>query len=311
MSGATRNLALGHPGAVVRMSAPESKPGLDDNIKVVEAMSHIKHKIVVMSGKGGVGKSTVAVNLALALAAEGRKVGVMDVDIHGPDVALLLGVEGKHLGSDGERLLPVIVNRNLKAVSMAFLLESRDTPVIWRGPLKMGAIRQFLGEVAWGDLDFLVMDLPPGTGDEPLSVAQLIPEGAWAVVVTTPQELALLDSRKAVRFAEALKMRVAGIVENMSGLACPHCGKQIDLFKTGGGERAAKELGVPFLGRIPIDPEIVTSGDAGRAYMVDSADGLGPRAFRDVVRRLVECVEPEGNRAKGKGAQATTPEKRK
>jgi ATP-binding protein involved in chromosome partitioning len=266
---------------------------LQENIRVADAMSHIKHKIVVMSGKGGVGKSTVAVNLALALAAEGRKVGVMDVDIHGPDVALLLGVEGKHLGSDGERLLPVIVNRNLKAVSMAFLLESRDTPVIWRGPLKMGAIRQFLGEVAWGDLDFLVMDLPPGTGDEPLSVAQLIPEGAWAVVVTTPQELALLDSRKAVRFAGALKMRVAGIVENMSGLACPHCGKQIDLFKTGGGERAAAELGVPFLGRIPIDPDIVTSGDAGRAYMVEKGDAAGPRAFREVVGNLKAGVQSE------------------
>ena len=272
-------------------------------MKVVEAMSHIKHKVVVMSGKGGVGKSTVAVNLALALAAMGREVGVMDVDIHGPDVALLLGVEGKQLGSDGERLLPVIVNKNLKAVSMAFLLESRDTPVIWRGPLKMGAIRQFLGDVAWGDLDYLIMDLPPGTGDEALSVAQLLPEGAWAVIVTTPQEVALLDSRKAVRFAQALKMRMAGVVENMSGLACPHCGEEIDLFKTGGGERAAAEMGVPFLGRIPIDPEIVRTGDAGKAYMIESPDSIGPKAFREVVRALVARIEGADSPKKGKGAK--------
>jgi Mrp family chromosome partitioning ATPase len=266
-------------------------------------MCQIKHKVLVLSGKGGVGKSTVAVNLALALAAMGRKVGVMDVDIHGPDVALLLGVEGKQLLSDGERLVPVAVNKNLKAVSMAFLLESRDTPVIWRGPLKMGAIRQFLGDVAWGDLDYLIMDLPPGTGDEALSVAQLLPEGAWAVIVTTPQEVALLDSRKAVRFAEALKMRVAGIVENMAGLACPHCGKEIDLFKMGGGERAAAELGVPFLGRIPIDPEIVTTGDAGKAYMVDSPDAAGPKAFREVLRALVARIDGADAPVAAKGTE--------
>ncbi len=273
------------------MAEEKSAGFLQENIRVMDAMSHIKHKVVVMSGKGGVGKSTVAVNLALALAAEGHKVGVLDVDLHGPDVAKLLGVEDARLDSDGERIIPVKVGPNLEAVSMAFLLTDRDSPIIWRGPMKMGAIRQFLGDVAWGDLDYLVMDLPPGTGDEALTVAQLIPEGAWAVVVTTPQELALLDSRKAVRFAAALKMRVAGIVENMSGLACPHCGKGIDLFKTGGGERAAADMGVPFLGRIPIDPEIVTSGDAGRAYMVESGDAAGPRAFREVVQNLKANVQ--------------------
>jgi ATP-binding protein involved in chromosome partitioning len=158
----------------------------------------------------------------------------------------------------------------------------------------MGAIRQFLADVAWGELDYLVMDLPPGTGDEALTVAQLLPEGAWAVIVTTPQEVALLDSRKTIKFAEALKMRIGGVVENMSGLDCPHCGKQIDLFKTGGGERAARELGVPFLGRIPIDPEIVRTGDAGQSYMVDSPDAPGPKAFRAVVANLKAQLAGQG-----------------
>ena len=270
--------------------------GIADNLRLIDAMSHVKHKLVVMSGKGGVGKSTVAVNLALSLAAEGHRVGILDLDMHGPDVPKLLGIEDRELGTDGERIVPVRVSDRLGAVSMAFLLTDRDTPIIWRGPLKMGAIRQFLADVAWGELDYLVMDLPPGTGDEALTVAQLLPEGAWAVVVTTPQEVALLDSRKAVRFAQALKMRMAGIVENMSGLDCPHCGKPIDLFKTGGGERAARELGVPFLGRIPIDPEIVTTGDAGKSYMLDSPDAPGPKAFKAVVRKLVGEIAGEGKR---------------
>jgi len=273
--------------------ADEGRQGgnIADNLRLIDAMSHVKHKLVVMSGKGGVGKSTVAVNLALSLAAGGHRVGILDLDMHGPDVPKLLGIEDRQLETDGERIVPVRVNPNLGAVSMAFLLTDRDTPIIWRGPLKMGAIRQFLADVAWGELDYLVMDLPPGTGDEALTVAQLLPEGAWAVVVTTPQEVALLDSRKAVRFAQALKMRMAGIVENMSGLDCPHCGKPIELFKVGGGERAAKELGVPFLGRIPIDPEIVSTGDAGRPYMVDSPDAPGPKAFKVVVARLEARLE--------------------
>jgi ATP-binding protein involved in chromosome partitioning len=275
------------------MAAEEDKSQLEENMRVVDNLARIKHKIVVMSGKGGVGKSTVAVNLALTLAEQGYKVGVMDVDIHGPDVAKLLGVEDARLQSTGEMIVPVQVNENLSAISMAFLLEDRDTPIVWRGPLKMSAIRQFLGEVAWGDLDYLVIDLPPGTGDEPLSVAQLIPEGAWAVVVTTPQDLALLDSRKAIRFAEALKMQVAGVVENMSGLKCPHCGETIDLFKTGGGEAAAKEMGVAFLGRIPIDPQMVRMGDLGQPYVLDEPDEPGPKAFRAIASGLERKVNGE------------------
>ena len=282
------------PSPGERMAASEGKSDVEKNLQVVENMARIKHKIVVMSGKGGVGKSTVAVNIALALSSKGRKVGVMDVDIHGPDVAKLLGVEDSKLETTGEMIIPVKVRENLSAISMAFLIESRDTPIIWRGPLKMGAIKQFLGEVAWGDLDYLVIDLPPGTGDEPLSIAQLIPDGAWAVVVTTPQEVALLDSRKAIRFAEVLKMEVAGVVENMSGLKCPHCGETIDLFKSGGGEAAARELGVNFLGRIPIDPEVVNTGDAGAAYILDSPDAPAPKALFEIVNRLEERVGHNG-----------------
>ena len=294
MSGIKSNGTQPMPPPGERMAASEGKSDVEKNLQVVENMARIKHKIVVMSGKGGVGKSTVAVNIALALASKGRKVGVMDVDIHGPDVAKLLGVEDAKLQTTGEMIIPVKVRENLSAISMAFLLESRDTPIIWRGPLKMGAIKQFLGEVAWGDLDYLVIDLPPGTGDEPLSVAQLIPEGAWAVVVTTPQDLALLDSRKAIRFAEVLKMKVAGVVENMSGLKCPHCGETIDLFKSGGGEAAARELGVNFLGRIPIDPEVVNTGDAGAAYILDSPDAPAPKALFEIVNRLEERVGHNG-----------------
>jgi len=272
------------------MEETEEKSQLEENLKMMDNLARIKNKIVVMSGKGGVGKSTVAVNLALTLADAGHKVGVMDVDIHGPDVAMLLGVQDERLESDGEMIVPVRVNENLSAISMAFLLEDRDTPIVWRGPMKMSAIKQFLGEVAWGDLDYLVIDLPPGTGDEPLTVAQLIPDGAWAVIVTTPQDLALLDSRKAIRFAEALKMNVAGVVENMSGLTCPHCNETIDLFKTGGGEAAAKEMGVNFLGRIPIDPHMVKMGDLGQPYVVDEPDEPAPKAFHEIARNLEEQI---------------------
>ncbi len=266
------------------------KSQLEENMRIMDNLARIKHKIIVMSGKGGVGKSTVAVNLALTLASKGHKVGVMDVDIHGPDVAKLLGVEDARLESTGEMIIPVAVNPNLSAMSMAFLLEDRDTPIVWRGPVKMTAIRQFLGEVAWGDLDYLIIDLPPGTGDEPLTVAQMIPDGAWAVVVTTPQDLALLDSRKAIRFAEALNMNVAGVVENMAGLECPHCGESIDLFKIGGGEKAAEEMNVNFLGRIPIDPQMVKMGDLGVPYVVDEPDELAPRAFHEIANNLEEQI---------------------
>lgn len=213
----------------------------EQEAKVTQALAKIKNRLLVFSGKGGVGKSTVAANLALAAALKKLKVGLMDVDIHGPDLAKILGVEDKKLDISPQGIKAVEVNENLKLISMSFLLQDPNLPVIWRGPMKMKAIQQFLSDVDWGELDWLIIDSPPGTGDEPLSVAQLIP-ATGAVVVTTPQEVSLLDSRKAVAFAQRLNLKILGIIANMSGMICPHCGKQIDIFKEGGGKRAAMEL---------------------------------------------------------------------
>jgi ATP-binding protein involved in chromosome partitioning len=249
-------------------------------------LSNIKHRLVVMSGKGGVGKSTVAVNLAVALARSGRSVGLFDADVHGPNVPKMLGLEASLPAMGPNGLVPVQAGENLKVISMAFMLEDPDTPVVWRGPMKHSLFQQFICDVDWGNLDYLVVDLPPGTGDEPLSIAQLLGQPLWAVIVTTPQDVALLDSRKSVVFARTLEMRTLGIIENMSGLACPHCGGVIDLFKRGGGARSAADLGVPFLGAIPIDPQIVTGGDAGTT--IESVDSNGPsaEAFRELARKV-------------------------
>jgi Mrp family chromosome partitioning ATPase len=263
----------------------------EEEAKVAKALARIKNRILVFSGKGGVGKSTVAANLALALSLRDRKVGLLDVDIHGPNLAKMLGVEDKKLEISHDSIKAVPVNKNLKLVSMSFLLDSPDLPVIWRGPMKMKVIQQFLGDVEWGDLDWLVIDSPPGTGDEPLSVAQLIP-ATGAIIVTTPQEVSVLDSRKAVIFAMKLNLKVLGIVENMSGMSCPHCGQRIDLFKMGGGELAAAELSVPFLGRIPIDPRIVISGDEGKPFAVHQADSEAAKAFQEIVDRIVDDEMP-------------------
>jgi len=251
-------------------------------------MSRIKNKIIVMSGKGGVGKTTVAVNMANALAVSGLKVGILDTDIHGPNIAKMLGIEKKVLvGADGG-IAPVEVMPNLSAVSIALTGYDPDQPIIWRGPLKMNVIKQFLSDVIWGDLDYLVIDSPPGTGDEPLSVCQLIPDATGAVIVTTPQDVAVLDARKTVLFARQLNIPVLGIIENMSGLSCPHCGKMIDLFKTGGGERAAVELKVPFLGKIPIEPEIVISGDEGKPYISREKKTMAAAAIDDIIKKMIK-----------------------
>jgi hybrid cluster-associated redox disulfide protein len=262
----------------------------EDQREIRERISKIDHKIVVASGKGGVGKSTVATNLAFYLAQSGKRVGILDVDINGPDIPKMLGIEDKKLSGDGERIFPVAVPPGLKVVSMAFLLDTRDTPVIWRGPVKMGAVNQFLRDVEWGELDFLVVDLPPGTGDEPLSIAQNIPDTDGCIIVTTPQEVALLDSRKAVNFARILNMPVIGIVENMSGFSCPHCGAEIDLFKAGGGEAAAKELGVPYLGSIPVDPDIVIAGDSGVPFVGSQDGNHACTAFKDIIAKVEKFV---------------------
>ncbi|MGB9615722.1 MAG: Mrp/NBP35 family ATP-binding protein [Desulfomonilaceae bacterium] len=254
-------------------------------------LQSIKHRLVIMSGKGGVGKTTVTTNLAVALAKMGLKVGVLDGDVHGPNIPRMLGVDkdGLQMGPNG--LLPATARDNVKVMSMAFILQSEDTPVAWRGPMKHSLFQQFLSEVDWGPLDYLVVDLPPGTGDEPLSIAQLLGEPLWTIIVTTPQDVALLDSRKSVVFGKTLNMNVLGIIENMSGLVCPHCGGKIDLFKTGGGERSARELGVPFLGAIPIDPSVVIGGDAGVPIMYDHADSRSAEAFKTLAEDIHKKIQ--------------------
>jgi ATP-binding protein involved in chromosome partitioning len=262
--------------------------------KLNARMRDIGLKVLVLSGKGGVGKSTVAANLAVSLSKAGRKVGLLDVDVHGPSIPKLMGLEGRRPRMDGAQLQPLPVTDNLTVMSIAFLLDDPGEAVIWRGPLKYNAIRQFLTDVAWGRLDYLVIDSPPGTGDEPLSVAQLVGSPAAAVVVTTPQDLAISDVRRCVSFCRKLSLPIVGIVENMSGLVCPHCGQPIDLFKTGGGQALAEEAEVPLLGRIPIDPQIVTSGDAGTPFVEADTETPSTRAFADVVRGVLEWPGQRG-----------------
>jgi Mrp family chromosome partitioning ATPase len=250
-------------------------------------MGEIRHKLLVLSGKGGVGKSTVAANLAAALARAGKQVGLLDVDIHGPSIPKLMGLENHGLELAGEEIIPAKVNDNLSVMSIGFLLPSRQDAVIWRGPMKHGAIRQFLKDVIWGPLDYLVVDSPPGTGDEPLSAVNLVGRDAGAVVVTTPQMVAVDDVRRCIGFCRKLSLPVVGIVENMSGLDCPKCGHRIDLFKRGGGQALAGEMNVPFLGQIPIDPEIVITGDAGTPLVHDGPQSPAAIAFSQVVDAIL------------------------
>lgn len=279
--------------------APAHDPERELEDELLRArMQHIGEKLLVLSGKGGVGKSTVAANLAVALAAAGKRVGLLDVDIHGPSIPKLLGLEDRRPEVADGKLQPVRMNERLAVISIGFFLDSKNAPVIWRGPRKFGAIKQFLGDVNWGELDCLVVDSPPGTGDEPLAVAELVGTPARAVIVTTPQELAVADVRRCVSFCRALNLDIAGVVENMSGMACPHCGERIDLFKRGGGERLAHETGVPLLGAIPIDPAAVTCGDDGRPVVEANPTGPAAQAFAAIVTALRDvaasndCVQP-------------------
>ncbi len=260
---------------------------MEDRDAIRERMRRIAHKILVLSGKGGVGKSTVAVNLAMSLVLAGRRVGLLDVDIHGPSVPKLLRLEGLRAKTEGNAILPIAVGDNLKVMSIAFALPDQDGAVIWRGPLKMGVIKQFLKDVDWGDLDYLVVDSPPGTGDEPLSVCQLIENPDGAVIVTTPQELAIADVRKCVNFCRQLNLPVLGVIENMSGFVCPKCGERTEIFSSGGGKRMARDMGVTLLGHIPIDPKIVEAGDAGTPYVKYFADTETAKTFEGIVERII------------------------
>ena len=267
-------------------TTPQPQKGLPPRSKI-----DVKHVILVLSGKGGVGKSTVSVNLASALSAHGRNVGLLDLDFHGPNIPKMLGIEGQKPAVLEKHIEPVYVTGTLSVMSMAFLLPDTSTPVVWRGPMKMVAIQQFLDEVNWGTLDYLVVDLPPGTGDEALSIAQLAPNVKGAVIVTTPQDVAVLDAVKSVKFIQKLEVPVIGIIENMSGMICPHCGETIDLFGRGGGKKAAEDLNVPFLGAIPLDPEMVKAGDEGRPYVLRHADNPTWKAVDAVMENLVKLVE--------------------
>ena len=257
---------------------------------IKQSLGKIKNKIIVMSGKGGVGKTSTSVNLSIALASSGYQVGIMDVDLHGPDVPRMLGLNGMPQLAPNHKLSPMRYSDNLSAISIEPFIPGKDDAIIWRGPLKFSAIRQFIGDVEWGELDFLVIDSPPGTGDEPLTVAQMISD-AKAIIVTTPQEIALADVRKSINFCRAVKMEIFGMIENMSGFNCPHCGELIELFGAGGGERTAKEMGVRFLGRIPFDPGVVTCGDSGTCYQQVHTNSAVARAFSEVSQALAKLVK--------------------
>jgi ATP-binding protein involved in chromosome partitioning len=273
------------------MANNEEKISIDPQAlqkSLMENMKKIKHKIMVISGKGGVGKSTVAVNLAFGLAQKGKKVGILDIDLHGPSLAKMMGIEGnKPPERSGINMIPPEVD-GVKMMSNALMLEHNDSPIIWRGPLKTTAIKQLLALVEWGELDYLIIDSPPGTGDEPLSICQNIPGADGTIIVTTPQDIALLDSRKAVKFSQLLGVPVLGIIENMSGMICPHCQKPIDLFKSGGGKRAAMDLKVPFLGKIPIELEVVESTDSGKPLLLAYKDSPAAVELLKIVDKIIE-----------------------
>jgi Mrp family chromosome partitioning ATPase len=257
---------------------------------VRQSLDNIRHKFVIMSGKGGVGKTSTSVNLAMALARMNYKVGLMDVDLHGPDIPRVLGKMGMLGISKNQKLEPLSYSGNLKAVSIESLSANKDDAIIWRGPIKYSAIRQFIADVDWGHLDFLLIDSPPGTGDEPLTVAQTISD-AKAIVVTTPQEVSLADVRKSISFCRVVKMDIFGLVENMSGYICPHCGESADLFGSGGGEKTAGDLGIPFLGSIPFDPKVVACGDAGVSFQETYPDAPVTRAYEAVADRMAALLD--------------------
>lgn len=315
---------------------PSEGPSADEQRKMEQAYAQmkrkmamqslgkrIKHKVMVLSGKGGVGKSTVSTGLALALAQQGHKVGILDIDITGPNVPKMMGLDGRRLHVEEGRIHPAQGHLGVKVISMAFLLDDDDTPVVWRGPIKLGAIQQFIGDVEWGDLDYLVIDFPPGTSDEPLTVAQSLPDIDGMVIVTTPQDVALLDSRKSIGFAESLKVPVLGVVENMSGYTLhgrAPAGTEVqiagpggrnhtvtadgegdfhvtlDLFKQGGGASTAEEFGIPFLGALPFDPGFVRGGDDGVHRIVSDPEGAASVAFAKVVAAIQAQIGQSGSK---------------
>ncbi len=273
-------------------SKENAEKKLQDEAHLKDNLARIKHKLLIISGKGGVGKSTIAVNLAYGLAFSGKKVGILDIDIHGPSIAKMLGIEGRTLGLSkiSNRPMPVKVHDNLYAMTIATLIQDKDAPVIWRGPLKMGVIKQFLQDIEWPELDYLIVDSPPGTGDEPLSIVQILKKVDGSIIVSTPQDVAFLDARKTIKFSKKLSVPVLGIIENMSGFTCPHCGKKIEIFQGKGAVKAAKDFNVDILGKIPIDNKIVKTSDAGRPYIYDYNSLPAAKEMKNIVNKVIKKV---------------------
>jgi len=277
----------------MQATADTKSHALDEQTVLRTRMKKIKHKIAVISGKGGVGKTVTAVNLAIAFALQGHenRVGLLDADLHGPCVPKMLGMEDKKLRVGPIGAFPVVGPLGVKVVSMAFVLEGKEVPVVWRGPLKMRAIQQFLSEIVWGELDFLIIDLPPGTGDEPLSVIQLLPEMDGVVIVTIPSEVSQNVVGKAITFSRQLNVPVIGIIENMSGFVCPTCGTETHIFKTGGGEKVSQDYSVPFLGSIPLDPRVCEASDLGHPFIMEHPDSPASKAFMEIVEKLTTYIQ--------------------
>jgi len=264
-----------------------------EEIRIEENLDRIKHKLIVISGKGGVGKSTVSVNVAYGLSLQGYKVGILDVDIHGPSIAKMLGIEGEKLQmkAKGEFPEPIKVTENLYALTIATLVDNPDDPIIWRGPIKIGVIKQFMQDIKWPELDYLIVDSPPGTGDEPLSVVQTLKKVDGSIIVSTPQDIALLDARKTIKFSQKMDVPVLGIIENMSTFVCPHCGEKTDIFSGLGIEKAASDFNIDILGNIPIDVDIVKSGDSGKAFLKYHKTKASAKEFQSIVSKISEKMK--------------------
>ena len=282
--------------------AVQHKPTIAEETQQIEEnavkmrMRKVKHIIIVLSGKGGVGKSTVAVNLAVSLASSGKQVGLLDIDIHGPSVPRMLNMTKQRVHVIGSSIEPAKYGKNLKVMSIGFMLNQLDAAIIWRGPMKMKMITQFLGDVKWGELDYLIIDSPPGTGDEPLSFVQLIPNADGAVIVTTPQQVSTSDVRRSINFCRNLSLNVLGVIENMSGFICPDCGSKINIFQSGGGEKMAEDMDVPFLGAIPLEPAVVETCDNGKPYMKQYSDTATAQAFREIIERMTAEITTSNKR---------------
>jgi Mrp family chromosome partitioning ATPase/predicted Fe-Mo cluster-binding NifX family protein len=276
-----------------------NKGQIDEDALIKASLGKIKNRLLIMSGKGGVGKTSVSVNLSLALANQGYKVGLMDVDIHGPDIPRMLGLKGMAESNTLQKLVPMRYYDNLHVISIESIMQNKDDAIIWRGPMKHAVIRQFIADVDWGELDYLIIDAPPGTGDEPLSVAQTITD-AKAIIITTPQEISLADVRKSISFCRTVKMEILGLIENMSSLTCPHCQKMIDLFGTGGGKTVAKASKLDFMGSIPFDSNMVKCGDAGTSFLKNHADSKVTKAFLEISKKIIKSKTKDKTKTKDK-----------